>query len=118
MSKNDSYFESLSKRIADFSNERDWEQFHNPKNLSMALSIEAAELMEIFQWLTLWQSKLESLSPAQRQAAQEEIADVMIYAIRLSQMLDFDLLKAIDEKIVINDKKYPVDKIKGKAGLE
>ena len=118
MSKNDSYLENLSKRISDFCNERDWEQYHNPKNLSMALSIEAAELMEIFQWLTLKQSKLESLSPAQRQAAQEEIADVMIYAIRLSQMLDFDLLKAVDKKIDLNDKKYPVEKIRGKAGLE
>ena len=70
--------EQLSARISQFCHDRDWEQYHNPKNLSMALAIEASELMEIFQWLTLAESMKDSLSPAQKQAVEEEIADVLI----------------------------------------
>jgi dCTP diphosphatase len=75
-------------------------------------------LMEIFQWLTIAESMKDSLSLSQRQAVEEEIADVMIYAIRMAQILDIDILKAMAEKINKNDAKYPVDKIKGKSRLE
>lgn len=110
--------ESLSRRIAEFSKERDWEQYHNPKNLSMALAVEASELMEIFQWLTLDGSTKEKLSPAQLKAVSEEIADILIYAIRFSQMLDIDLLKAIKDKLEKNNIKYPIEKTRGKATLD
>ena len=111
-------FAELAKRIADFCHDRDWEQFHNPKNLSMALAVEASELMEIFQWLTHDQSRQESLTTEQHQAVAEEVADVVIYAIRMAQMTGIDLLEAISKKIDKNERKYPVDKIKGKASLE
>ena len=110
--------EILSERIAEFCRDRDWEQYHTPKNLSMALSVEASELMEIFQWLTAEQSSKGSLSPGQLKAAEEEIADVLIYAIRISQVLGIDLLKAIREKIEKNNAKYPADKVRGKASLD
>jgi len=110
--------DALSARIAQFCRDRDWEQYHNPKNLSMALAIEAAELMEIFQWLTLAESHKDKLSPAQKQAIEEEIADVMIYAIRMAQVLDIDILEAVAKKIDKNNIKYPVEKIKGKSRLE
>jgi len=110
--------DELSARIAHFCHDRDWEQYHNPKNLSMALAVEAAELMEIFQWLTIAESMKDSLSPAQKQAVEEEIADILIYTIRLTQVLDIDMLKAVAEKINKNNAKYPVDKIKGKSRLE
>ena len=111
-------FDELSARIAKFCRDRDWEQYHNPKNLSMALAIEAAELMEIFQWLTLAESQKDKLSPVQKQAIEEEISDVMIYAIRMAQVLDIDILEAVAEKINKNNAKYPVNKIKGKSRLE
>lgn len=110
--------EELSKKISNFCVERDWEQYHNPKNLSMALAVEASELMEIFQWLTIAQSQKESLSPKQLRAVEEEIADVMIYAIRMSQVLGVELLSAIADKLKKNEVKYPVAKIKGKASLD
>lgn len=110
--------ERLAKKIADFCTERDWEQYHNPKNLSMALAVEASELMEIFQWLTIAESQKASLSPDQLKAIEEEIADVLIYAIRMSQVLDIDLLAAIASKLKKNAAKYPVEKIKGKASLD
>jgi dCTP diphosphatase len=110
--------ERLASRIDEFCRERDWEQFHNPKNLSMALAVEAAELMEIFQWLTPDESRRENLSDRQSKAIEEEIADVIIYAIRMSQMVNFDLLQAVSEKIAKNEAKYPVSKIKGKSSLD
>jgi len=110
-------YSELAQRIDKFCKDRDWEKFHNPKNLSMALAVEASELMEIFQWLTHAESVKTSLSPEQLQAVKEETADVVIYAIRMSQMTGFDLLEAIGEKIPKNEIKYPVDKIKGKSSL-
>ena len=119
MTDQDKYnLEDLSRRISEFCIKRDWEQFHNPKNLSMALAVEAAELMEIFQWLTIDESRKASLSASQLKAVEEEIADVMIYAVRMAQVLDIDLLKAVADKISKNNAKYPVDKIKGKAKLD
>ena len=110
--------DDIARKIAAFCRDRDWEQFHNPKNLSMALAVEASELMEIFQWLTLEQSQKQRLSPEQIKAASEELADVIIYSIRMAQTLEIDLLEAIVEKIDKNKAKYPINKIKGKATLD
>lgn len=96
-----------------FSEDRDWEQFHSPKNLAMALSVEASELVEIFQWLTEEQSY--NLSDSKKQHTKEEIADIAIYLLRICMKLDIDLEEAILEKMKKNEEKYPVDKVKGSA---
>jgi NTP pyrophosphatase (non-canonical NTP hydrolase) len=103
--------ESLKIQLRQFAAERDWDQFHSPKNLASALSVEAAELLEPFQWLTEEQSR--SLSPEKMQAVRKEMADVLIYLVRLADKLDVDLLQAAREKIAENAKKYPVEKSKG-----
>ena len=92
--------------IKEFSTARDWEKFHNPKNLSMALNVEASELLEIFQWLTLEQA--ENLEPKKREHAKQEIADIAVYLIRMCMHLDIDLEEAIIQKMKLNEKKYPL----------
>jgi dCTP diphosphatase len=109
----DNDFSTLRERLKAFAQERDWEQFHSPKNLAMALIVEAAELLEHFQWLTTEQS--EALPADKRQEVELEMADIFIYLMRLSERLDVDLLKAVEEKIQINEEKYPVDKVRGSA---
>ena len=106
-------FDDLVRKIRDFVDERDWEQFHSPKNLSMALVVEASELVEIFQWLSEEQSL--NLDPDQKQRVEEEAADVMNYLIRICDRLDIDLLKATDRKIQINSEKYPAEQVRGSA---
>ena len=96
---------TLQQTLRRFAAERDWEQFHSPKNLAMALSVEAAELVEIFQWLTEAQSA--DLDDRTRAAVAEEIADVQIYLARLADRLGIDIPKAVDEKLVVNARKYP-----------
>lgn len=103
----------LKERLRAFARERDWEQYHSPKNLSMALIVEAAELVEHFQWLTEPQSR--SLDPATRAAVEQELADVFIYLVRLADLLDIDLLAAAEQKIALNAKKYPADRVRGSA---
>ena len=105
----------IQDRLARFANERDWEQFHSPKNLSMALAGEAGELLEIFQWLTEEQSARSSLSEVQLAAATEEVADIMIYALRLADRLEIDIEAAIQEKIEKNAVRYSVNISKGNA---
>ncbi|OQW93789.1 MAG: nucleotide pyrophosphohydrolase [Beggiatoa sp. IS2] len=105
--------EQLRQQLAEFAAARDWDQFHSPKNLSMALIAEVAELIEHFQWLTPEQS--EQLSPEQRQAVSYELADIFIYLIRLSDKLNVDLMTAAQEKIKINENRYPVALAKGSA---
>ncbi len=94
-----------------FAAERDWEQFHAPKNLAMALSVEVAELLEHFQWLSEEQSK--QLSAELHTKVREELADVLIYLVRLADKLDVDLLAAARDKMVLNADKYPVDMARG-----
>ena len=102
----------LQKRLEKFAKDRDWEQFHNPKNLSMALSVEVAELVEIFQWSN--SGGLEEIKDLdKRKKIEEEVADIFIYLIKISDKLDLDLEKVINEKIDKNEKKYPVDKSYG-----
>ncbi|MFT6326622.1 MAG: NTP pyrophosphatase (non-canonical NTP hydrolase) [Crocinitomicaceae bacterium] len=103
--------EILKTKLQAFADERDWDQFHSPKNLSMALSVEASELVECFQWLTEEQSK--NLSPDQYQAIVDEMADVQIYLLRLATKLNVNILEAVEQKMVKNAAKYPADLVKG-----
>ncbi len=105
--------ESLKIRLRDFAVAREWDQFHSPKNLSMALIVEAAELVEHFQWLTEEQSR--SLEPQQLDKVQEELADIQIYLIRIADKLNIDLLGAASKKIEANAKKYPSEKVRGSS---
>jgi len=105
---------AIQKQLSDFADERDWDQFHNPKNLAMALSVEASELVEIFQWLTPEQAE-EIMDSSQSDHVKEEVADVMIYLLRLADKLDIDLESIVSDKIVQNGKKYPVNLSKGNA---
>ena len=113
MSDRQTTIHELKERMAKFVHERDWEQFHTPKNLSMSISIEAAELMEHFQWLTVEQSK--SLEPDALQDISEELADIVIYSLSLSNFLELDLADAILQKMEKNRRKYPKERVKGKA---
>ena len=105
--------DTLRKRIREFAQAREWARYHTPKNLAMALIVEAAELLEPFQWMTAEQS--QKLSPAQHEAVRQEIADVLIYLTRLADVLQIDLLQAAADKLEINAGKYPVDKAHGNA---
>ena len=105
--------DTLRQHIRAFAEARAWEAFHTPKNLVMALSVEASELLEPFQWLTAEQS--QNLSPAQHEAVRQEIADVLIYLTRLADLLDIDLLEAAADKLAINASKYPADLAHGNA---
>jgi dCTP diphosphatase len=107
------YLDELQQRLLMFAKERDWEQFHAPKNLAMALAVEAAEVMEHFQWLSEAQS--ESLSEDKRKAVGYELADVFIFTLRLAERLGVDLPQLVEEKIQINAEKYPADKVRGSA---
>ena len=104
---------TIEQMIQKFSQDRDWEQFHSPKNLSMALSVESSELVEIFQWLTEEQSY--NLNDSKKQHAKEEVADIAIYLLRICMKLDINLEEAIIEKMKKNEEKYPVEKAKGSA---
>lgn len=105
--------DKIKLRLREFAEARDWDQFHSPKNLSMALSVEVAEIVEHFQWLTEEQSK--SLSPEKLTEVGEELADTLVYLVRLADKLDIDLIKAAKNKIEINEQKYPVEKTRGSA---
>ena len=105
--------EALRQQLRTFANDRDWEQFLSPKNLAMALSVEASELVEHFQWLTEEQSK--RLLPEAVTEVSHEAADVLLYLIQLSDKLGIDLIAAANGKIAMNAEKYPVDKARGTA---
>ena len=105
--------DELTQSLRTFADERDWAQFHSPKNLAGAISIEAAELLEHFQWLTEEQSR--SLAAAKREAVGQEIADVFLYVLQLSDKLNLDLLDVAKKKLALNAEKYPVDQSRGTA---
>lgn len=105
--------ESLREQLRKFAAARDWDQFHSPKNLAIAVSVEAAELLEVFQWLTQAQSR--ALTPEAHAAASEEIADVLLYLVRLGDQLGIDPVAAAQRKLVENEKKYPVEKARGNS---
>jgi NTP pyrophosphatase (non-canonical NTP hydrolase) len=107
--------EEIQARLTEFAKERDWEQFHSPKNLSMALAGEVGELLEIFQWLTEEQSQRSALTDKQLAAATEELADILIYALRLADRLDINLEEAISKKIDKNALRYTVEASRGSS---
>ena len=113
MSDNQTTLQDLKEKMADFVRERDWEQFHTPKNLSMSIAIEAGELMEHFQWLTVEQSK--NLSPSALQDIGEELADIVIYALSLANTLGLDMADTVLAKMEKNIRKYPSEQVRGKA---
>jgi dCTP diphosphatase len=104
---------ALARRLREFARARDWEQFHSPKNLAMAMIAECGELVEHFQWLSEEQSY--RLSVEQREAVALEMADILIYLVRCADRLDLDLLAAAQRKIEINESRYPVDRVYGSA---
>jgi len=103
--------QALTARINHFVAERDWSQFHTPKNLAMAMIVEAAELVEQFQWDTAQES--QQLSPEKREAVSHELADTFVYLLRIAEVLKIDLIAAANQKIDLNAKKYPADKARG-----
>jgi len=103
----------LSERLAAFARARDWEQFHSPKNLAMALAGETGELLEHFQWLSEAQSS--SLDAEKKEAVALELADILIYLLRLGERLDVDILDAAYRKMALNESRYPADKVRGDA---
>ncbi len=96
----------LANTVREFGRERDWHQYHTPKNLTAALIVEAAELLEPFQWLTAEESL--NLPPDKHEAVRQEMADVLIYLVSLANCLQIDLLQAAEDKLAINARKYPV----------
>lgn len=107
------FLQDIQHRLREFARERDWEQFHTPKNLAMALTVEAAELQEIFQWLTDAQSA--ALTDLQRQQVADEMADVLLYLCRMADVLAIDLPTAAEAKLARNAEKYPAALVKGKS---
>ncbi len=105
--------DEIKNKLRQFALARDWDQFHSPKNLSMALAVEASELLERFQWLSEEQSN--NLTVEQRKAVEEEMADVFLYLLRLADKLNINLLSAADDKISMNELKYPAEKVKGSS---
>jgi dCTP diphosphatase len=105
----------LKEQVLDFARERDWEQFHSPKNLSMALAAEAAELMEPFLWMQSEESCDLDAKPGLRQQVEEEVADVVIYALEFANIAKIDLATAIAKKLEQNAAKYPVEKARGRS---
>ena len=107
--------QQLKSLVLDFSRERDWEQFHSPKNLSMALAAEAGELMEHFLWAGAEDSRVIAADPAKRAKIAEELADVVIYALEFANATGLDVAASIEAKIAANARKYPIEKAKGRS---
>jgi dCTP diphosphatase len=105
----------LRERVLAFVRERDWEQFHSPKNLSMALAAESGELMEHFLWATPEESRAIAADPAKRSRIAEELADVVIYALEFANTTGLDVAASIEAKMAANARKYPVEKSKGRS---
>lgn len=105
----------LKTRVLAFARERDWEQFHSPKNLSMALAAESGELMEHFLWLTPEQSRVAAADAVKSRKIAEELADVVIYALEFANVTGLDVAAAIEAKMAANAQKYPVEKARGRA---
>lgn len=103
----------LRERLRAFVAERDWDRFHSPKNLAMALSVEASELVELFQWLT--EEESAALDGERRRRAAEELADILWFLVRIADRLDIDLLEAAESKYAENVRKYPVDRVRGQS---
>ena len=114
MSDSSTNLKQLRDTVAEFVTQRDWRQFHTPKNLSMALAVEAAELMEHFQWLTPLESSEIRSDPHKLLPVQEEIADIFCYTMALANELDIDLSEAFHKKMIKNREKYPAGEFRGR----
>ena len=117
-SDQDTTVAQLRQLVADFVDRRDWQQFHSPKNLAMSMAIEAAEVMEHFQWLTSEQSRALADQPQRLAEAAEELADVFCYGLAMANQLRLDLSEAIRAKMAKNEQKYPADEYRGRYGPE
>jgi len=106
---------AVQRALRDFAHERDWEQFHTPKNLAMALAGEVGELTEIFQWKTAEESWQVMADPDKAQAVRDELADVLVYVLRIADLLTVDIAEAVWAKMKQNEAKYPADKVRGSA---
>jgi dCTP diphosphatase len=106
---------TIKKLLREFSRERDWDKFHNPKNLAMALAGEAGELLEIFQWLTPEEASGVKSNPALKQDVAFELADILLYAIRLADHMEIDLPEALSSKMRLNAEKYPSSEVQGSS---
>ncbi len=115
MGDHDITLADLRWRVAEFAAARDWEQFHTPKNLSMSIAIEAAELMEHFQWLTQEQAGVAMQDEAKRAAVADELADVLIYALDLANTLDVDVSTAVLSKLERNERRFPTGEWRGRV---
>lgn len=104
----------LIKKVQDFCEERDWNQYHNPKDLAIGLSTESNELLDLFRFKSEEQMKNMLENPEKRNEISEELADIFFFLLRFSQMYDFDMKKVLEDKIEKNKKKYPVEQVKGK----
>jgi NTP pyrophosphatase (non-canonical NTP hydrolase) len=118
MSDQSTTIAELRQLVASFVAERDWNQFHSPKNLSMSLAIEAAELMEHFQWLTIEQSRSVANDANKLREVSDELADVLCYALALANELQIDVAGAVRQKMVKNAKKYPAAEYRGRFGKD
>lgn len=107
--------DDLNARLIAFARARDWEQFHSPKNLSMALAGEVGELLEHFQWLTQAQSLALAADARKKAEVAHELADCLIYLMRIAERLDIDLIAAAYDKIALNERRYPADQVRGDA---
>jgi NTP pyrophosphatase (non-canonical NTP hydrolase) len=116
MSDTETTIDDLRTLVDAFVDRRDWHQFHSPKNLAMSLAIEAAELMEHFQWLTPEQSRSVRADAQKLSAVGDELADVLCYALAMANQLDLDLSTAVRRKLVKNEEKYPADEFRGRFG--
>jgi len=105
--------ESVQQYLRDFARDRDWDKFHAPKNLAMALAVESAELMELFQWLS--ESESAALDAEKLGAVREEMADVFLYLLRMADVLNIDLMAAAEHKAGRNEQRYPAEKVRGSA---
>ena len=110
--------DELRKRIRAFAEAREWGQFHTPKNLAMALAVEASELMEPLQWLTAEEAAPEALSSETRFALEDEVADIAIYLIRLADVLGVELGRAVVRKLEENEERFPVEEVRGKSRVD
>ena len=107
--------EELQKKVVAFRDARDWAQYHNPKDLAISISLEASELLEIFQWKNSQEVRAAKSDPEERRRVKEELGDILIYALNMCHAFGFDPSEVILEKLKINEKKYPVEKAKGSA---
>jgi len=117
MSDSTTTLQELIDAVAAFETERDWRQFHSPKNLAMGLAIETGELLELFQWISEAESQAVTGAAEEMQKVREEVADVFCYLLNLAHVMDIDLSAAFYEKMKVNAKKYPADKYRGKYKL-